>query len=115
MRTLTLNDQQWEVVYLPKAARDLKKLDTTQARLVTTAISKVQQNPLPYTEGGLGKPLGNRNGTELSGLLKIKLRSSGLRVVYQLRRVNGVMTIVVIGARSDNAVYREAQRRLGNL
>ena len=32
------------------------------------------------------KLLGNHSRTNLAGFLKIKLRASGLRVVYQLRR-----------------------------
>lgn len=50
----------------------------------------------------------------LSGLMKIKLRASGLRVVYQIIRQDGQMLIVVIGARADNEVYETAQDRFDN-
>ena len=76
----------WKVEYLPEAEKDLKGLDGSQRNLVLKAIKKVQQNPLPVDEQGYGKPLGNHNSTNLAGLLKIKLRSAGLRIVYQLRR-----------------------------
>ena len=62
-------------------------------------------------EGGLGKPLGNRGGTDLSGFLKIKLKAAGLRVVYKLIRTETEMLIVVIGARADDDVYKTAQKR----
>lgn len=74
----------WKVEYLPEAEKDLKGLDGSQRNLVLKAIKKVQQNPLPVDEQGYGKPLGNHNSTNLAGLLKIKLRSAGLRIVYAL-------------------------------
>ena len=76
----------WKLEYLPEAEKDLKDLNGSQRILVLKAIKKVQQNPLPVEEQGYGKPLGNHSSTNLAGLLKIKLRSAGLRVVYQLRR-----------------------------
>ena len=83
----------WKVEYLPEAEKDLKGLDGSQRNLVLKAIKKVQQNPLPVDEQGYGKPLGNHNSTNLAGLLKIKLRSAGLRIVYQLRRTETSMMI----------------------
>jgi mRNA interferase RelE/StbE len=75
------------------------------------AIEKVSHNPLPSTEGGYGKPLGNKNIANLTGLLKIKIKNPGIRVVYRLVRENKTMKIVVIAIRDDNYVYREAQKR----
>ncbi len=49
----------WIVEYTKEAAQDLKSLDTTQQKQVLKAIEKVSSNPLPNTEGGYGKPLGN--------------------------------------------------------
>ena len=63
----------WEVEYLPEANQDLKNLDGSQRLLVLKAIKKVQQNPISIYEGGYGKPLGNKNGSDLSGFLKVKL------------------------------------------
>ena len=86
-------------------------LNGSQRILVLKAIKKVQQNPLPVEEQGYGKPLGNHSSTNLAGLLKIKLRSAGLRVVYQLRRTESSMMIIVIGVRADEEVYEIAQKR----
>ena len=74
-------------------------------------ISKVSQNPLPAEEGGYGKPLGNKSGTNLTNFLKIKFRDLGIRVVYKVERVNGIMKIIVVSARTDEQVYREASKR----
>lgn len=84
----------WKVEYLPEAEKDLKGLDGSQRNLVLKAIKKVQQNPLPVDEQGYGKPLGNHNSTNLAGLLKIKLRSAGLRIVYTPKHGYAVMQFV---------------------
>lgn len=101
----------WKPEYLPEAEKDLKDLDGSQRILVLKAIKKVQQNPLPVDDQGYGKPPGNHNSTNLAGLLKIKLRSAGLRVVYQLRHTESSMLVIVIGIRADEEVYDIAQKR----
>lgn len=102
----------WDVKYLPEALEDLRKLDGSQKILIRKAIQKICQNPLPETEGGYGKLLGNKNGTNLSGFLKIKLRGAGLRIVYQLIRQGDHMLVIVIGAHEDEEVYEIAKKRI---
>ena len=101
----------WELSFLPEAREDLRALDGSQRIRVVKAIAKVQSNPLPSSEGGYGKPLGNKRLSQLSGLMKVKLKSDGIRIVYKLERIEHAMRIVVIGVRSDDAVYREAHKR----
>ncbi|MDO4280265.1 MAG: type II toxin-antitoxin system RelE/ParE family toxin [Peptococcaceae bacterium] len=101
----------WEVVFFPEAEADLAKLDGSQKIAVVKAIEKVRTNPLPMQEGGYGKPLGNKHGHNLSGLLKIKLRGPGIRIVYQLVRTETKMIVVVIGMRADQEVYELASKR----
>ena len=51
----------------------------------------------------------------LSGLTnayKIKLRSAGYRLVYEVRDEALVVSVVAIGKRERNAVYRQAEKRL---
>lgn len=102
----------WNVAYLPEALNDLRGLDGSQKILVRKAIQKVRQNPLPENEGGYGKSLGNKNNSNLSGFLKIKLRGAGPRIVYQLIRHEDNMLIIIIGAREDEEVYEMAQKRI---
>lgn len=102
----------WAVKFLPEAQKDLQKLDGSQRILVAKALAKVSQNPLPDYEGGYGKPLGNKDGNNLTGFLKIKLRNAGLRIVYQIVRTEEEMYVIVIGARSDEVVYNAASRRI---
>lgn len=100
----------WTLEYLPEAEKDLKALDGSQRLLVLKAIKSAAKS-LPAEENGYGKTLGNHSRTNLAGFLKIKLRASGLRVVYQLRRTETEMLVIVIGVRADEEVYEIAQKR----
>lgn len=101
----------WTVSYLPEAKEELKSLDGSIKGQVIKGIRKVAQNPLPKNENGYGTPLGNKNGIDLSGLLKIKFLNIGIRVVYKLVKQDNDMKIIIISARSDNAVYKDAANR----
>ena len=101
----------WTLKYLPEVEKDLKQLGGNQRILVQKAVRKVRTNPLPASEGGYGTPLGNKGGTDLTGLLKIKLKSAGIRVVYKLIRTETEMLVIVVGARADDEVYETAQHR----
>ena len=95
----------WEVNYLPEADKDIAALARNQQIIVQKAIKKVKENPLPQSEGGYGKPLGHKHGTNLTNFLKIKLRGEGIRIVYKLIRTQTQMLIVVVGIREDDEVY----------
>lgn len=99
----------WNIEFLPEAAEELKKLDGSIRPQILKGIRKVSQNPLP--DGGYGKPLGNQSGIDLSGLMKIKFRKIGIRVVYKVEITDSIMKIVIISARSDDRVYIEAEKR----
>ena len=101
----------WKLEFLPEAVKDLKSLGGNQQVLVLKAIKKVQTNPLPACEGGYGKPLGNKNGKNLAGFLKIKLRDAGIRVVYKLVKTETQMLVIVVGARADDEIYELADKR----
>lgn len=103
----------WEIKYHPLAEEDLAKLDGSVRKIVLKGILKVSANPKPQSEGGYGKPLGNKGGNDLTGLLKIKYRDIGIRVVYKLMEDEKThkMYILVISARADNEVYVLAGKR----
>ena len=101
----------WSIEFLEEAQKDMKKLDHSAQIQVLKGITKVSGNPLPTEEGGYGKPLGNKSGTNLTNLMKIKFRDLGIRVVYKIERVDGVMKIIVVSARTDEQVYKEAAKR----
>ena len=101
----------WEVKYLPEVEKGLKGLAHNQVIAVQKAIKKVKQNPQPQNEGGYGKLLGNKQGTNITNFLKIKLRGEGIHIVYKLIRTETDMLIVVVGIREDEEVYEIAQAR----
>ncbi len=102
----------WDLIYLPEADEDIDSLDRRQQVIVRKAIERVQTNPLPQSEGGYGKPLGHKRGRNLTGFLKIKLLKEGIRVVYRLIRMKGLMLVVVVGVREDEESYEIAVRRV---
>lgn len=105
-----MNDA-WKLSYLDEAERDLNDLDGSVRAHVIKAIRKVLQNPLPKDQGGYGDPLSNHDDAKLAGLCKVKLRKDGVRIVYKAVELDGEMIVIIIGARADGEVYREAQRR----
>lgn len=104
----------WIVEYIKEAQKDLRKLDPYVRKLVLKAIYKTAERPLPPPDG-IGKPLGNHASSKLSGFYKIKLKNFGYRVIYDLVREGSVMKIIIISVRDDEAVYKEAERRIQGL
>ena len=101
----------WKIEYIKEAQKDLKRLDLYNRKIIVKAIEKTAERPLPPPDG-IGKPLGNHSTSKLSGFYKIKLRNLGYRVVYSLVRDKETMKVIVISIRDDDAVYKEAERRI---
>lgn len=97
----------WLIEYLPEALEEFQKLDNSVRSQIVKGIRKVSQNPLPDYQGGYGKPLSDN----LAGLMKIKFKKIGLRVVYAIETDNNIMKIIIISARADSQVYNEAENR----
>ena len=94
----------WKVRITDEAKKDYRKLDGSLRKQVLAGIVKVSKAPLP-SPNGYGKPLGNKNGNNLTGFFKIKYRGIGIRVVYTLVVDELTMNIVVISERDDNFCY----------
>ena len=110
-----MSEPRWRVVTNEDVEADLRALDGSQRKEVLQSIKKVSMNPLPVSEGGYGKPLGNKNGINLTGCLKIKLLRLGIRVVYRLKRSEHDMQLIIVGVRNENTVYRTAAERLKDM
>ena len=102
----------WEVIQWEEAKKDFIKLDKAKQLQVLNVINRVKQNPLPSSEGGYGKPLGNKGNSNLTGCYKIKLRDAGIRIVYRLQRTEHGMEIIIIGMRESAEVYDLAAKRI---
>jgi mRNA interferase RelE/StbE len=94
----------WHIKITAEAQKDFDRLDREIRGQVLAGIVKVSGAPMPSPHG-YGKPLGHRNGTNLTGFFKIKYKNSGIRVVYTLFPENMVMNIVVISERDDGYCY----------
>ena len=97
----------WNIRITSEAKQDFQKLDGSLKRQVLAGIKKVSKAPLP-SPNGYGKPLGNKNGNNLTGFFKIKYKGIGIRVVYTLVIEKAIMNIVVISERDDNYCYNLA-------
>ena len=94
----------WNIRITDEAQKEYSKLDAAIKKQVLAGIYKVSQAPLP-SPNGYGKPLGNKNGNNLTGFFKIKYRGIGIRVVYTLVLEKMIMNIVAISERDDNYCY----------
>ncbi len=94
----------WKIRISEEARNDYKKMEGSIHKQVLAGILKVAKAPLP-SPNGYGKPLGNKNGNNLTGFFKIKYKGIGVRVVYTLVLEEGIMNIVVISQRDDNYCY----------
>ena len=99
----------WNVRITDEARQDFQKLDGSVKKQVLTGIRKVSKAPFPSPHG-YGKPLGNKNGNNLTGFFKIKYKGIGIRVVYTLVVAEAIMNIVVISERDDNYCYELAMK-----
>ena len=102
----------YKLSFIKEAIQDYKALDGSQRKVVDKALLI---NPLPNTEGGYGKPLSNLSDSKLAGLMKIKLKSSGLRIVYKLEKSDDEVLVIIIGARAESKVYKDAEKRVAKL
>ncbi|MDO4554352.1 MAG: type II toxin-antitoxin system RelE/ParE family toxin [Lachnospiraceae bacterium] len=86
----------YQINFIPEALADIKKLDHSIHPQIMKGIQKVSHNPVSIYQGGYGKPLGNKDGINLTGLFKIKFRGIGIRVVYSVEEKDDVMTIIIV-------------------
>jgi len=102
----------WTYRFIEAAERDLERLDNSQKAQLLKKIRKVSENPLPITEGGMGIPLGNKYGFNLTGYCEVKHRGLGLRAIYELKNDEMCLLFIAVDSREDEEVYRIAYSRL---
>lgn len=62
----------WKIRIADEAKKDYKKLEGSVRKQVLAGILKVSEAPLP-SPNGYGKPLGNKNGNNLTGFFQNKV------------------------------------------
>lgn len=91
----------YELNFHPDALDEWRNLDNSVRDLFKKKLAERMQNPrVP--------------ASKLSGQkdrFKIKLRSVGYRLVYEIRDTEIVIVVVAVGKRERNAVYKAAAKR----
>lgn len=91
----------YELSFHPDALDEWKNLDNSVRDLFKKKLAERMQNP-------------RTPASKLSGQkdrFKIKLKSVGYRLVYEVRDAEIVIVVVAIGKRERNAVYKAAAKR----
>ncbi|OTA14510.1 RelE-like toxin protein [Xenorhabdus beddingii] len=86
-----------------RALKEWQKLDKGIREQFKKKLKKLQDNP--YIESA-------RLHGDLSGCFKIKLRSSGFRLIYQVIDEEIVIWIVAVGKREESKAYKTASERI---
>ncbi len=92
----------YSLVFKAEAKKEWDKLDPSIREQFKKKLIKRMESP-------------RVESARLSGIqdcYKIKLRSVGYRLVYQVRDQNLVVSVVVVGKRERNAVYKAAVKRI---
>ncbi|MET4492191.1 type II toxin-antitoxin system RelE/ParE family toxin [Bradyrhizobium sp. LA7.1] len=91
----------YELAFLDAALKEWRKLDSNTRDQFKSKIEERLANPrVPAAKLSGGKDR-----------YKIKLRSSGYRLVYEVRDAQLVVVVVAVGKRERDAVYRAAEKR----
>ncbi|MBO1927195.1 type II toxin-antitoxin system RelE/ParE family toxin [Thiomicrorhabdus sp. 6S2-11] len=92
----------YKLTFKEDALKEWKKLDKTVKEVFRKKLKESLQNP-------------HIESAKLSGLqdcYKIKLRSVGYRLVYQVRENELVVSVIAVGKRDRNQVYKTAKSRV---
>jgi mRNA interferase RelE/StbE len=92
----------YELEYDPRALKEWHKLGDTVRQQFKKKLAEVQVHP---------RVEANRL-RELPDCYKIKLRSAGYRLIYQVQDERITVFVVAVGKREGAEVYKDADKRL---
>ncbi|ECI5350586.1 type II toxin-antitoxin system RelE/ParE family toxin [Salmonella enterica subsp. enterica] len=92
----------YELEFDPRALKEWHKLDDTVKAQLKKKLADVLLNPR----------IDSARLNDLPDCYKIKLKSSGYRLVYQVRDDVVIVFVVAVGKREHSAVYHDANKRL---
>ena len=92
----------YRLVFKSDAVKEWYKLDNTVRLQFKKKLKERLLNP----------KIGSAKLSGLDDCYKIKLRSAGYRLVYQVRDTELVVSVVSVGKRDRNAVYKAAIKRI---
>jgi mRNA interferase RelE/StbE len=91
----------YELAFLDAALKEWRKLDSNTQDQFKKKLAERLANPRV--------PAAKLSGSK--DRYKIKLRSIGYRLVYEVRDEQLVVVVVAVGKRERDAVYKAAERR----
>ena len=91
----------FELGFLEEALKEWGKLDSSMRAQFKAKLTERLETPRVPS----AKLSGHKDR------YKIKLRSVGYRLVYEVRDSEVIVVVVAVGKRERNAVYKEAARR----
>lgn len=94
--------------FLQAAQKEFLTLDGHQKRLVVKALNKIAKSP-----NAVGKHLGRRGGSDLTGFRSVSVDKQNLRIVWSVTSAGTVEValVIAVGPRGDEEVYIIAARR----
>jgi len=95
----------FELKFLPSALKEWSKLGATIRKQLRKKLTERLENPRIPADALHG----------LDDHYKIKLRSAGYRLVYRVEDKSVTVTVVAVGRREHNEVYKAAAARRNNL
>jgi len=91
----------YELAFLEEALKEWEKLDASIREQFKAKLAERLRNPRMPASRLSGHP----------DRYKIKLRSAGFRLVYEVRDKRLIVVVVAVGKRERNAVYKAAAKR----
>lgn len=107
-------DQRFDVRLHKAAQKEYEKLDNSVVAIVDKALEELEERA-----DEVGKPLGRKRDTNLTGCKEIKLREAGIRIVFTIANeqvhILQVVVVIAIEDRADDYVFRVAAKRYGKI
>ncbi|KGD94346.1 type II toxin-antitoxin system RelE/ParE family toxin [Rhizobium sp. YS-1r] len=91
----------YELAFLDVALKEWRKLDANIRDQFRKKLAERLENPRV--------PSAQLYGDE--DRYKVKLRSAGYRLVYEVRDAQLIVLVIAVGRRDRNAVYKAAEKR----
>ncbi|CAA7626768.1 type II toxin-antitoxin system RelE/ParE family toxin [Magnetospirillum sp. SS-4] len=91
----------FDLGFLDEALKEWRKLDNAAREQFKKKLAERLDNPRVPSAKLAGHP----------DRYKIKLRSAGYRLVYEVRDAEVVVVVIAVGKRDRNLVYRAAEKR----
>ena len=91
----------YDLKFLPPALKEWEKLGETTRMQLKKKLARRLQNPVVPADRLHGFP----------NHYKIKLRSSGYRLVYEVAEKEIIVYVIAVGKRDHSAVYKQAKKR----